>query len=220
MRKSWIIGVMFIPLLLAAPASAQMRFLGPGHTGFSPHAGVTRTDESLGFGAGVDATVSDRVDLGLSIERIHLDEHFASHDASVTAVIPRLAIGLVRSAQSATDVELSVTYAFDTYTSDWLAARDRELDATRRTAMVSAYFTTRVSPALTFYPELGVGYMSDTRTYTGPDGDTDDAEETEFVFRVGASMLFHGKFRFTPAVLVIDGDATWTTTVGLVYSGG
>lgn len=221
MRRSSIVVAMFLPLLLAAaPASAQMRFIVPGHTGFSPHVGVMRTDESLGFGAGVDATVSGRVDLGLAIERIQLDNYFPADDATATAVIPRLAVGLVRSPLSDTGVELSVTYEFDTYTSDWLVAHDRELESRLRTAMVTAYVTTRVSPAMTFYPELGAGYMSENRTFTVLGEEATDAENSGFAFRVGASMLFQKKFRFTPAVLVIDGDPTWTTTVGLVYSGG
>lgn len=206
-------------LLAAAPAAAQMRYLAPGQDGFGAHAVVTRGDESFGFGGAVVATVAGRVDLGLTVEHSSLDAYFGNVDARVTAVTPRVALGLARSARRGTGIELSLSYEMDAYASDWLVARDRELDARVLAAMISTYAVVRVSSTSTFYPELDAGYVSSKTTQVVHGASATDPAAKAFAFRVGASVLFRERFRITPAVLLVDGEPTWSTTVGFVWAG-
>ena len=222
MKKLFPASALAVTLLLAAgTASAQMKFMNDGQSGFGLGIGYLVGENFNGFGGSASYTVRSSWDLGVNVNRLALDDNLTSGtDASATTVTPWFALGLVRPKEaSKLGAELQVGYEMDSYSSDALDELQRDMSSNALIGAVSLYMRLDSSPTLTIYPEVNIGYMTGSLDFKDAAGKETNEDIEDAVFGASVSMLFNQKVRLTPSFMSVDGNSTWTMVLGLVMPG-
>lgn len=221
MKRSCTALALTLALLLAATtASAQMKFLADGQSGFGLGAGYLVGEHFTGFGATADYVVHGSWDLGLNANWLSLDEESNGTNASATTVMPWLAIGLLRPKEASKfGAELQVGYQMDGYDSDALDELNWDMSSNALVGGVSVYMRLESSPTMTIYPEANLGYMTGSLKIEDSDGDTAEEDIEEVMYGASVSVLFNQKVRLTPSFMSVDGNSTWTLVLGLLMPG-
>jgi hypothetical protein len=207
-------------LLAATTASAQMKFMNDGQSGFGLGAAYLDGEDFSGFGGTASYTVRGSWDLGLDVSWLSLDEETNGTNASATAVTPWFALGLVRPKEASKfGAELKVGYEMDSYSSDVFDELGVDFSSSALIGAASLYMRLESSPTMLIYPEVSLGYMTGTVTFEDADGTEEESDIDEVVYGASVSFLFNQKVRVTPAFMSVDDNSTWMLTVGLVLPG-
>jgi hypothetical protein len=212
---------LFLAVVLAATtASAEMKFMNDGQSGFGLGAAYVDGEDYSGFGGTANYTVRGSWDLGLDVSWLSLDEETNGTNASATAVTPWFALGLVRPKEASKfGAELKVGYEMDSFSSDVFDELDMDMSGSALIGAASLYMRLESSPTMLIYPEVSLGYMTGTLTIEEPDGTETESDLDEVVYGASVSFLFNQKVRVTPAFMSVDDNSTWALTLGLVMPG-
>lgn len=221
MKKTLTVAVLGLALLLAATtASAQMKYLNDGQSGFGLGAGYLLGEDFSGFGATADYTVRSSWDLGLNVNWLSLDEDTNGTDASATTVTPWFALGLIRPKEaSKLGAELQVAYEMDSYSGDVLDELGADKSSDALIGAVSLYLRLESSPTMLVYPEVSLGYMAGSLNVEDSDGVEYETDIEEVVYGASVGVLFNQKVRVTPSFMWVDDNSTWALTLGLLMPG-